>query len=246
MKTTFKIFFLTLSTVVSSACFDDGGNDSKDQSTSINKIMCLGASRVEGARPNFESYRYELWKDLQENNWTFDFIGSQSDNASYPSFNSAEFDIDHEGRGGWTSGQILGGLDGWLEESGSPDIVLFSSPGGNDLLQGLDYMQAVSNVYKIIDILQSDNPNITIVIEQPAPGSTVFMTPAYTTAFNQMQRDVLAISNEKTTTSSKVLAVDMFTGFNDTHLADAVHYNEAGAEFIASRYYSLLEDILEE
>lgn len=59
---------------------------------------------VEGSRPEFESFRYELWKDLKENNWTFDFIGTQSDNASNPSFNSYDFDIDHEGRGGWISG----------------------------------------------------------------------------------------------------------------------------------------------
>ena len=75
--------------------------------------MSLGASRVEGDRPNFESYRYELWKKLIDNNFTFDFIGTQSDNAIYPSFKGFNFDIDHEGRGGWTSGDILEGLDGW-------------------------------------------------------------------------------------------------------------------------------------
>ena len=38
--------------------------------------MSLGSSRVEGERPNFESYRYELWKKLIDNNFTFDFIGT--------------------------------------------------------------------------------------------------------------------------------------------------------------------------
>ena len=45
-------------------------NYPKPISNSINKIMSLGASRVEGERPNFESYRYDLWKILVENNWT--------------------------------------------------------------------------------------------------------------------------------------------------------------------------------
>ena len=49
----------------------------------------------------------------------------------------------------------------------------------------------------------------------------------------------------KTTTSSTVIAVDMFTGFNDNLLADDVHYNEAGAVFIANRYYSILINVLE-
>ena len=101
--------------------------------------MSLGASRVEGERPNFESYRYELWKKLIDNNFTFDFIGTQSDNSKYPSFLGFNFDIDHEGRGGWTSGDILEGLEGWLKQTGSPDFVLLSSPGGNDALEGLSY-----------------------------------------------------------------------------------------------------------
>lgn len=227
------------------ACDKDDSNP-KPPSNSINKIFPLGASRVEGARPAFESYRYELWKDLKENNWTFDLIGTQSDNATYPRFNSDNFDIDHEGRGGWTSGEILGGLNGWLNQTGSPDIVLFSSPGGNDILNGQNYNQTISNINAIIDALQTNNPNVTIIIEQPAQGRSDFMTMEFTNAFNQMRQDVLSISANQTTTESQVIAVDMFTGFNDSYLADEVHYNEAGAEFIATRYYNVLINVLEQ
>ncbi|MFK8161108.1 MAG: hypothetical protein AB8H12_01485, partial [Lewinella sp.] len=59
------------------------------------------------------------------------------------------------------------------------------------------------------------------------------------------RQDVLTIATDQTTTNSQVIAVDMFTGFNDSHLADEVHYNEAGAEFIAIRYYNVLVDVLE-
>lgn len=48
------------------------------------------------------------------------------------------------------------------------------------------------------------------------------------------------------TSTSQVIAVDMFTGFNDSMLADDVHCNESGAEFIASRYYNILDNLLEE
>lgn len=34
----------------------------------------------------------------------------------------------------------------------------------------------------------------------------------------------------------------MFTGFTDGLVADDVHYNGVGAQFIADRYYSVLED----
>ena len=93
---------------------------------------------------------------LKENNFVFDFIGTQSDEATYPSFNGENFDVDHEGRGGWTSGDILDGLNDWLEQLETPDIVLISSPGGNDGLENLPFPQAVSNINLIIDILQEN------------------------------------------------------------------------------------------
>lgn len=245
MRHQLKLFFLGMSVMIFIACDKSDDVTPKPPSTSINKILPLGASRVEGFRPYFESFRYELWKDLQENDWTFDFIGTRSDGASYPTFKGDSFDVDHEGRGGFTSGEILQGLNDWLSQTGPPDIVLFSSPGGNDILNGLDYNQTLSNVNAIIDALQSNNPNVTIVIEQPAQGRSDYMTVEFSNAFNQMRLDVLTIANQQTTPTSQVISVDMFTGFNDTHLADEVHYNEAGAEFIATRYYNVLENILE-
>lgn len=245
MNKKIKLLLIGISLSTFNACNKDEGTSPKPISTSINKIMPLGASRVEGAKPDFESYRYELWKDLKQNNWTFDFIGTQSDNASYSSFNGNEFDIDHEGRGGLTSGEILNGLDAWLIQTGAADIVLLSSPGGNDALQGLPYAQAVANINDIIDALQTDNPNVTIIIEQMAPGRSDIMTTELTDFFEQMQQEVLNIATNQTTTTSQVIAVDMYTGFNNDLLADDVHYNESGADFIANRYYNVLVSILE-
>ncbi|MCH2045904.1 MAG: GDSL-type esterase/lipase family protein [Saprospiraceae bacterium] len=215
------------------------------ESTSINKILPLGASRVEGGRPDYESYRYELWKRLVDGGWTFDFIGSNCDDGSYAVYAGNSFDNNHEGRGGYTSGQILAGIDEWLVASGSPDVVLFSSPGGNDALQSLSYTDAIDNINAIIDKLQANNPNVTIIIEKLAPATTASMTTELTTFFNQMQQDVNDIATNQTTTTSSVIVVDMATGFNDSYLADDVHYNEEGAAFIADRYYTLLDTILE-
>ena len=212
---------------------------------SINKIMILGASRVEGDRPNYESFRYELWKDLIENNWTFDFIGTQLDGGSYPLFNNLNFDTDHEGWAGWTSEEILNIITNSLSQTGAPDIVLFSVPGGNDGLQNLPYEQAISNIKEIIVVLQNANPNVTIIIEQLAPGKSDIMTTELISYFNQQINGVQTIASDNSTSSSQIIIVDMFTGFTDNLLADDVHYNEAGADFIADRYYTVLENILE-
>jgi lysophospholipase L1-like esterase len=227
------------------SCNKEDEQEAKPISTSINKILPLGASRVAGNRPDYESFRYELWKDLEENGWTFDFIGTQSDEGDYPSFNSLDFDIDHEGIGGWTSAQILQALPNNLQETGAPDFVLFSSPGGNDALLGLPFNEAIDNINSIIDVLQNANPNITIIIELMAPGHSNMMTPELTTYFEQLQQGVVTICEEQTSSNSSVVAVDMYTGFSDAYLADDVHYNVTGADFIAQRYYNLLATLLE-
>jgi len=245
MKFKVNILVFGILFIIINACKKDDESTPKQENISKNKILPLGASRVEGARPQYESFRYELWKDLKENSFEFDLIGTQTDDASYPVFGSDSFDNDHEGRGGWTSGEILNKLGDWLNQTGPADIVLLSSPGGNDALEGLPYSQAVSNINSIIDILQADNPNVTIIIEQMAPGRSDIMTPELTDFFEQMQLEVVNISTNKTTVSSRVISVDMFTGFNDNLLADDVHYNGAGAEFIANRYFNILKDILE-
>lgn len=239
----FKVLYLACIALIFNSCIHE--TESTTQSKSANKIMPLGASRVEGNRPTYESFRYELWKDLTDNGWDFDFIGTKTDKATYPNYNSIKFDMDHEGRGGWTSGDILGGINSWLNEAGKPDIVLFSSPGGNDALQDLSYDDAISNINSIIDALQASNPDVTIIIEQMAPGHSGIMTQKLKDYFEDMQQDVVTIATEQTTSTSKVIAVDMYTGFTDNMFADAVHYNESGADFIATRYYAALVDVME-
>lgn len=216
----------------------------KPRSTSLNKILPLGASRVEGDRPEFESFRFELWKLLVKGGWEFDYIGTMTDPASYPDYSNMRFDADHEGRGGWTSGQILSGIREWLDANGAPDIVLFSSPGGNDALSDLPFEDAVSNINSIIDILQTENPNVTVIIEQMAPARSDEMTPQLSTFFVQMQQEVLNIAAQQSTSTSQVLTVDMYTDFMDSFFADDVHYSEAGAQVIAERYYRVLETVL--
>ena len=226
------------------SCSDDEPQNIVPE-TSLNTIMPLGASRVEGNRPNHESFRYELWKQLIDGDWEFDFIGTKMDPSTYPVHSGQDFDPDHEGRGGWTSGQILAGIDGWLEEAGSPDIVLFSSPGGNDALQGMPYDQVVNNVNAIIDRIQDANPNVTIIVEKLAPGLSFFMTEQLLSYFNQMQTDIEIIAADQSTSTSRVITVDMATGFMDSFLADPVHYNTVGAKFVADRYYDVLSDVME-
>lgn len=235
--------YAALALLLLTGCPDQG---TPTPSTSRNIIMPLGASRVEGARPFFESYRYELWKRLVDGGWDFDFIGGNNDLAIlYPPYANRTFDVDHEGHGGFTSGEILDQIDAWLGAAGAPDIVLFSSPGGNDALQGLPLADAIDNVNAIIDALQAANPEVIIIIEEWAPARSSAMTPELTDFIQQMRAAVVNIAGEQTDGTSTVIPVDMYTDFTDAYLADEVHYNTAGAVFIAERYYTVLEMVME-
>ncbi|MEO0525899.1 MAG: hypothetical protein AAFZ89_01665 [Bacteroidota bacterium] len=245
-----RIILLTLLCGITACSNDDNSNTTTDTntnsvpSTSANKIMPLGASRVAGARPEYESYRYDLWKLLIDDGYDFDFIGTETDNATYPDFNGLRFDTDHEGRGGITSSGILAEIDVWLRDLGTiPDIVLFSSPGGNDGID--DYARTISNINAIIDAIQAVNPNVTIFLELPAPPLSNEQTQEFLDFYNRALQDIPMLAQQQTTSTSNVLTVDMMTGFNDSFLADDVHYNLAGAAFIANRYYDVLINILE-
>ena len=208
--------------------------------------MPLGASRVEGFSPFYESYRHDLWKLLVSDGREFDLVGTNSDPNTYPSFKGESFDQDHQGFGGITSTQILNQIDNWMTWSGQPDLVLFSSPGGNDALQGQSYSTIVSNINQIIDIIQENNPKVTIVLESPAPARKDVMTGQIASYFTTMQKDVHEIAKNQSNSKSQVIVVDMATGFDESFFADEVHYNEQGAEFVANKYYELLAGLLEE
>ena len=223
------------------------GNTSKEENPIdiLNKIMPMGASRVQGLTPWFESYRFYLWKELIDGGWDFDYIGTEKETGSYPNYKNLSFDPDHQGKMSWTSKKIFEELENILHETGYPDIVLFSSPGGNDILNGLPYENVIENINGIIDLFQDHNPDIVILIEQLAPGKTSFMTPELTAIFDQAVLDVETIAQEQTDENSQVIPVNMFEGFADLYLADDIHYNAGGAEFIAQRYYEVLETVLE-
>ena len=204
------------------------------------EVLTLGDSRVEGLRSEFESYRFNLWKRLIENNWDVDFIGTRQDPGVYPLVQNRCFDADHEGLGGETTVGLIETLKN-KTFSKMPEVVLVGI-GGNDLADaGATAEATLNNLEEIIDLIQGLNPNAVILIEQIAPGKTEFMTAEITEGFLAYNAGIPAIATAKTTSNSKVIVIDMAAGFNDGLLADDVHYNEAGAQFVADRYYAAFE-----
>lgn len=100
-----SIFVLACTSCQKELCLPD------TPTASAIRILPLGDSRVEGFRPDYESYRYELWKLLTQNAWETNFIGSREDDAKYDEVDSKCFDNDHEGTGGAATTDILATLE---------------------------------------------------------------------------------------------------------------------------------------
>lgn len=207
------------------------------------RILTLGDSRVEGARPDYESYRYNLWKMLVDEDVDFDLTGSRLDEGSYPAYNGKEFDADHEGTGGAITDDILEIVQAVIERTGKPHIVLLGI-GGNDLVEGSTASRAIENITQIINQIQLLNDSATIIVEQIAPGLSSFMTPQITTVFNEFNMEIAKLSTQKSTPNSQVIVVNMAADWSDTYMADEVHYNEEGAQIVAQRYYDAMKPFL--
>lgn len=245
MTHTKKIKWLFVTVLISLIVFNCSNSDDNTPTSISNegtKILPLGDSRVEGARPEFESYRYELWKNIVSNNQRADFIGPVNDEASYPQFMGMSFDFNHAGVGGFTTSDVLSTLNTALS-SGRPDIALLGI-GGNDLLGGVSVSTAIQNINSIIDRLQAENQNITILLEQIAPGRSNIMNNTTTRLFNDFNEAIALIGANKSTSTSQVIIVNMQPNWSDAYMADDVHYNQAGAKVVADRYYAVIQSLI--
>lgn len=215
-------------------------------STSKNKILTLGDSRVEGGSPEFESYRYELWKKLLGLQREFDLIGPFKDDVGFPNFNGKAFDNDHGGVGGDTT---LGIIERYTEAkaNGIPDIVLLGI-GGNDITGGATVAEVVANMGRIIDLIYTDNPSAVVLVEIIAganPNSS--LGQSLNGLVNQFGAQLIVLAQQKSTSTFKVIPVDMNTNFtnNASYYADQVHYSQLGAREIADRYFVALGPYLQ-
>ena len=220
------------------SCIEDT-NEEEPPAYEIN-ILPIGDSRVQGNRPNHESYRFELWKNFMDNNWTVNFIGPNIDTSEYPTIDGEEFDNEHAAIGGSTTKSTLSRLQEILDHSEMPDVILLGI-GGVDLLQETSVEDAIINIHAIIDILQNHNPEITIFMEQIAPGKSYLYTDENLAIFNNFNESIMTVATERNTEDSQVVAIDMATGWYDVLLADDVHYNSLGAKVVADKYFSAID-----
>lgn len=189
----------------------------------------------------FESYRYQLWKNLIDNNLDFKFVGTKTDVYDYPDYLGNSFTYKHEGIGGIEANEVLINLRNVLNAVETPDIVLLGI-GINDILAGDKPIQIIGDIVKIVKRLQYVNPNVTIFIDQIAPIESSQMPDDIKDKIEIYNNLISIFTVRLTSINSSVIAVDIYTDFLDSYFADGVHYNEEGALFVANKYRTAIEN----
>lgn len=198
----------------------------------VAKIMPLGDS-ITASSVGLPSYRYFLWHLAVNNGYHIDFVGS----LSGPPTNS-DFDMDHEGHGGFSADQLLPGINQWATAA-SPDIVLLHI-GHNDLHEFHSVQSTVDNIGSIIDRLRAVNPKIRILLAQLIASS------------DPRHKDIPALNAQlpalvvaKNSVKSPIVLVDQFTGFDPaTMTTEGVHPNAIGESRMADRWFEKLAPML--
>ena len=184
----------------------------------------------------YESYRYPLWTGLIDLGYSVDFIGDQVDEGSYADYDGQSFDPNHGGIGGIETTGVLERLDEITAASATPDIILLGI-GGNDLTDGQQPVSIViDNIELIILELRASYPEVEFLVEQIAPASESFMTAELSNTLQSFYQELESLVANLSTPQSEVVLVDMSTDFIEDYFADATHYNQEGATFVANQY----------
>ena len=239
-----------LDTFTYQATDPDGGNDSATQTVVVDeKIMPLGDSITDGVigggpvLPISErlGYRKPLYDSLTGSGFTFDFVGSLTSGSSA----LPDFDIDHEGHGGWSAFDIAFGMTGfptdgvraWLDQNPA-DIVLLHA-GTNDLAQ--------TTSADIADILDEIDQ-----WEQSAGGNPVTVILALiidqdpiNPAVETLNDDIQSMASSRIFGGDDIIIVDQHGALiYPDDLSDQLHPNETGYANMADVWFNALTPIV--
>ena len=210
------------------------------------KIVTLGDS-ITQAENGQNSYRKELWEQLNIAGYNVDFVGSENRNKDGNNFEDRSFDPDHEGHWGWRIDEIINGrgsegnLSDWLTGY-TPDVALIHL-GSNDAIQNNSAISSVEELNQVIDILRQDNPDITIFLSQLIPTRN----SGTNNRIDDLNSRIPGIVADKNQANSPIILVDQSSGFNaNTDTYDGVHPNDAGEAKMAQKWFDALKNYFDD
>lgn len=224
------------------------------------RIVFVGDSITEGtvSRP---TYRQPLWESLHGAGYCFDFVGARRGVLGGRSPQMPAYDLDHFGISGETSFEMCLQL---LEPSPQFEAdVAVVQLGTNDVIKGHVFYSlpapaigrlADQFLRTLVSLLHSPpyDSNLQIVLAKVPPLPPVIVrTPELNLPPGPdivgLDLGILAVNQaiDGLATLPGVRIVDLHTGFDPVlHLADQVHPNALGEEFIANRIFGALTQVL--
>lgn len=212
-------------------------------------ILPLGDS-ITRSNSDYLGYRYFLWKELVRRDVDFDLVGTQDTNRGgnpyFECYRTKWFDPDHEGHSGWRTTDIIHGRDSepnagnlaqWLAEIHKPVDVALVHLGTNDALKGVtsdgkpNAGITIKNLKTIIGTLRASNASITIVLSKLIP-----LSWSLDNSIRSINSRLDSLAAELSTSQSRIVVVDNYTGFDTDWLYDGVHPDNVGAEFIGKNF----------
>lgn len=200
----------------------------------LTQVMPLGDS-ITQAFTETPSYRWYLWQLLQKAKYDVDFVGSESQpvGGDPPKF---DFDQNHEGHTGVRADELEANMLTWAQQF-RPDVVLLMA-GANDVEQEEDSESIIDDLRNIIDTVRSVVPKVTILLAKLGPDS------GHDAGINDLNLHIPELASEKNTSQSRVITVDMNTGFSVSDTLDGVHLTSSGESKMAQRWFNALKPLL--
>ena len=203
------------------------------------KFHPIGDSTTEAYEME-SAWRYWLWKDLAQRNFSVDFVGSRKGTNMGSNFSDNNWDMDHDGHTSATSSQVLNGglphghsgsLKQWAPTYAADIAVIYL--GTNDIRQGRSAQDIVGTFRSIIAELRSANSGVDIVVckipywNYGAYGGSKAGVDALNAAIPSL--------TSLATAESQVVIVDLNSNYSLSDLRDGIHPNASGAKKIAER-----------
>ncbi len=247
MQTVFGFFLLVCAVIASWGAEKTAYISAQAQFPKIEgrqvKIMPLGNS-ITSAVNGEASYRYYLWKLLEENGYALrcDFVGTMYGVDDYPGATPAyaDFDQDHEGHRGYPTAQILNQIDEYMEAN-IPDIVLFHL-GTNDVAYGQNLDTTKALMERVVSRIREANPRVVVMMAKILP---LLSFPEDSINGIKLNEKIALLASELDLPQSPVCLVDMFSGISRLHLdIQGIHPDFRGEQIMAKRWYRCLAPVL--
>ncbi|MBW2428423.1 MAG: hypothetical protein JRF56_05645, partial [Deltaproteobacteria bacterium] len=216
------------------------------------QIMPLGDSNTRGF--NGDTYRSYLRQRLtSEAGIILDYVGTSVDvgglHGPGPDFDTLysndlmialDYDLEHEGWGGYTIGDIATNIDNWLVAN-PPDMILLMI-GTNDLSSG-SYQNEHDELNALINQILNRLPDVDLLVASIPPMGGALQTR--NELVENYNRYIPSIVNGFAKIGHSVYFTDVYSSIDPiVDLFDEVHANSLGHEIIADTWYHVITQVI--